>query len=108
MVTIADNLLRDNKFSMMFRVSLGAALSTIDAATDIYVLLTYYRSNELVTQANSLLAMISANLLIQQLLVIGQYKNKSFGVRVRESLVSLFFLRPMVDAYRGCFSGPSC
>jgi len=44
MNVIASNLLRDNKYGLIFRVSIGAALSTIDAATDIYVISTYVAS----------------------------------------------------------------
>jgi len=40
----------------MFRVSVRAALSTIDAATDIYVITTYYESDSLVGQARALLS----------------------------------------------------
>jgi len=63
MVVIANNLLIDNQFGMMFRVSVGA-LSTIDAATDIYVVTTYYQSDELVSQAHAMLAMILTNLVV--------------------------------------------
>jgi len=48
MNNIASNILGDNKFGMLFRVSVGAALSTVDAATDIYVITTYYQSKALV------------------------------------------------------------
>ena len=37
MEVIASHLLRINKYGMSFRVSVGALLSAIDAATDIYV-----------------------------------------------------------------------
>ena len=43
MEVIASSLLHDNKYGMAFRVSIGAALSKIDAATDIYVISTYCR-----------------------------------------------------------------
>jgi len=78
-VAIASNLLRDNKYGMIFRVSLGAALSTPDAATDIYVISTYYQSNALFGQANALLAMISTNMIFQIGLVLAQYQKKSWG-----------------------------
>ena len=58
MLVMANNKLRDNIYGMMFRVCVGALLSTIDAATDIYVITTYYESEELRGQANALLAMI--------------------------------------------------
>ena len=99
-VVISNNLLRDNKFGMMFRVGIGAALSTIDAATDVYVVSTYYKSKELVGQANILLAMIIMNMSLQILMVLAVYQLKSWRVKLRESLICLLFLRPAVDAYR--------
>jgi len=99
-VMIANNLLRDNKFGMMFRVSIGAALSTLDAVTDIYVITTYFQSKELFGQAIALLAMINTNMLMQIVGVLGVYQKKSWGVKLRETLLSLLFLRPAVDAYR--------
>ena len=101
MVVIASNLLRDNKFGMIFRVGLGAALSTFDAATDIYVISTYYyQSKALVGQAHALLAMITLNMIFQILTVLAQYQKKSWGAKLKEVLISLLFLRPAVDAYR--------
>jgi len=44
MNVIASSLLRENKYGLVFRVFVGAALSTIDAATDIYVISTYVAS----------------------------------------------------------------
>jgi len=62
MNVICDNLFRDNKLGMIYRVAIGAGLSTTDAATDIYVIFTYYQSTELISQANVLLAMITTNI----------------------------------------------
>ena len=100
MIVIANNTLRDSVYGMVFRVSVGAVLSTIDATTDIYVISTYYQSDELVTQANALLAMIVSNMVCQLLIVLAQYKNASWGVKLKEVLISLLFMRPAVDAYR--------
>ena len=99
MIVIANNLLRDNKFGMMFRVSVGAFLSTVDAATDIFVISTYYKDG-LHGKANAMLAMITINMVVQLLLVLVQYKKKSWRVKDKEMLISLFFLRPAVDAFR--------
>ena len=100
MVVIATNLLRDNKFGMIFRVGLGAALSTLDGARDIYVISTYYQSKALVGQAHALLAMISTNMIIQIVCVLGQYQKKSWGRKMKEVMICLLFLRPAVDAFR--------
>ena len=79
---------------------MGAVLSMLDAATDIYIISKYYNTEGLRGQANAMLAMIAANMGIQILVVLGQYKNKSWKVKVKEVLISLFLLRPIVDAYR--------
>ena len=100
MLVIANNILRDSIYGMVFRVSVGAALSSIDAVTDIYVITKYYSNKDLRAQANSMLAMISVNMIIQLLIVMGQYKKKSWNVKLKEMAITLLFLRPAVDAYR--------
>jgi len=97
---ITNNLLRDNKFGMMFRVGIGAALSMSDAATDFYVISTYYGNEELVGQANMFLAMILSNLFLQMVFVMSLYQRSGWRVILRELLITLSFLRPAVDAYR--------
>ena len=100
MVVIANNLMRDSVYGTVFRVTVGAVLSTTDAVTDIYVISTYYEDEELVGQANALLAMLLGNLFVQILGVYSQYKNKSWLVIGKEALITMTFLRPAVDAYR--------
>jgi len=94
-----NNLQRDSKYGLVFRVAVGALLSTMDATTDIYTLYTYWSSG-LKGQAMVLLAMILASLGVQILLVVGQYKSKSWKRKLWEIVITLTFLRPIVDAYR--------
>jgi len=94
MVTLANNVLRDNMLGMAMRVVTGAVMSTLDAITDFYVIATYYKSPTLVGQANALLSMVSISMICQLLIVIAQYKHKSLSVKVRELLITLFYLRP--------------
>ena len=93
-------LSRCSIYGMVWRVSVGAALSMLDAVTDLYVISKYYSTVGLRGQANAMLAMIVTNMGIQITTVLGQYKKKSWGVKVKEVLICLFFLRPAVDAYR--------
>jgi len=86
---------------MVFRVAVGAALSTIDAITDIYVITTYYDSDELVQQANALLVMIMTNLIVQILQIFGLYNQRSWKKQLKEIMICILFLRPAVDAYVG-------
>ena len=85
---------------MIWRVTVGAALSMLDAVTDIYVIITYYNTNGLRGRANAMLAMIATNIGIQIIVVILLYNKKSWKVKVKEVLICLFFLRPAVDAFR--------
>ena len=87
-------------YGMIWRVSVGAALSMLDAVTDIYIIAKYYKTEGLRGQANVMLAMIATNMVLQIITVLGQYKKKSWGVKAKEVLICLFFLRPAVDAYR--------
>ena len=94
-------------YGMVWRVFIGAGLSMLDAVTDIYVISNYYNLEGLRGQADAMLAMIVTNMGIQILLVIVQYKKKSWKVKVKEVLICLFFLRPIVDAFRVATIGPS-
>ena len=87
-------------YGLIWRVSVGAALSMLDAVTDIYIISKYYNTEGLHGQANVMLAMIVTNMGIQIIVVLGQYKKKNWKVKVKEVLICLFFLRPAVDAYR--------
>jgi len=100
MLVIANKTLRDSIYGMVYRVSVGTTLSIVDAATDIYVVTTYYESDELIGQANILLCMITGNMFVQFLLVLGQYRKKPLAIKIKEVLICLLFLRPAVDAYR--------
>ena len=93
-------LSRCSIYGMVWRVSVGAALSMLDAVTDLYVIKKYYNIAGLQGQANAMLLMIAINMGIQILVVLGQYKKKSWKVKVKEVLICLFLLRPIVDAYR--------
>jgi len=95
-----NNLLRDSIYGTVLRVSVGAFLSMLDGATDIYTIGTYYESDKLTWQANAMLAMVSINMLTQILSVLGVYQKHPWQTKVKEILICLTFLRPAVDAYR--------
>jgi len=95
-----NNLLRDSLYGTVLRVSVGAFLSILDGATDIYTVSTYYKSEELTWQANAMLAMVSMSMLTQILHVLAIYQNHPWQTKVKEILICLTFLRPAVDAYR--------
>ena len=93
-------LIACSMYGMVWRVTIGAGLSMMDAVTDIYVITTYYNTEGLRVQSIAMLAMIATNMGIQILVVIGQNRKKSWKVKVKEVLICLFLLRPIVDAYR--------
>ena len=100
MLVIANNTLRDSIYGTVYRVSVGAALSTSDAVTDIYTISTYYDSAVLIGQANALLTMILITLCLQLLNVYAQYRKKGRSVLAKEGFLTVLGLRPAVDAYR--------
>ena len=100
MITIANNTVRDSPFGMVVRVSLGAFLSMTVGATDLYVISNYYKHTELHGQANALLIMVSMSMFMQLQSAMVTYAKESWGVKLREYLITLSFLRPAVDAYR--------
>jgi len=99
MLLLFNNLLRDSIYGMVMRVSIGAGLSLVDAGTDISVLISYYSAG-LNTQANILLGMIVANMVVQCNVVLFVYAKKSWQRKLYEVVITLTFLRPPIDAYR--------
>jgi len=67
---------------------------------DLYVISTYYQSDELVGQGHALLAMVSSSIFCQILVTLAAMQKKSWVVKLREVLITIFFLRPVLDAYR--------
>ena len=61
-------------YGMVWRVTIGAALSMMDAVTDLYVISKYFNTEGLRVQANAILAMIATNMGIQIVCVLGQYR----------------------------------
>ena len=99
MKAIFRNLEHDSMYGTLYRVSVGAFLSTVDAGTDIYVISTYYYQGWY-KQANMMLLMMASNLLVQLTVVLLQHKKQSTRVILMEVLISILYLRPIVDAVR--------
>jgi len=110
MVSIACNKLTDSIYGLVWRVSIGAVISILDAVTDLYVTVQYLGKG-LTMQAAFVLCSVYANILAQLLIVISLRMKHSIGRNSsssnslwREMLISLFFIRPAFDAYRVCKS----
>jgi len=74
-------------------------LTTIDTVTDIYMI-HLYKVNGLHGNANTMIAMIATNVVIQLLTIPAQYKKKGWRTLLKEGLITVLFLRPFVDAWR--------
>ena len=72
----------------------------LHSATDIFTIYSYFKEDELVGHAQTLLAMILANVFVQCLFVNLQYSRKSRKRRLKELLMCVTLVRPIVDAYR--------
>ena len=96
---IANNLSVDSIYGTVWRVCVGALLSTIDAITDCYVVGTYFNEG-LHGKALTMLSLLSANIFIQLLFVVIQYQRRGIRVILKECLITLLLLRPLFDAYR--------
>ena len=78
---------------------MGVMLSIMDAMVYLRIISGYY-SEGLHRQGNMMLLMIATNMGIQIIIVLAQYKKKSWIVKVKEALICLLFLRPAVDIIR--------
>ena len=83
------------------RVAMGAGLSILDMATDIFVIERYMGKDETRGYGWSLLWMVVASMAIQLLFVFVQNKGKP-RVLVKEMLIVLTGLKPAVDCGRVC------
>ena len=99
MVIIATHILKNHKVGLYGRVIVGAILSTLDGATDIFMITTYYSSG-LRGRATALVTMVGLSMIYQLVIAWSQYQKHSRLVKLKEILITLFFLRPAVDAYR--------
>ena len=75
-------------------------LTTVDTVTDVYMIYLY-KVNGLHSNANTMIAMIATNVVIQLLLaLLVVYKKKGWKTKLKEVLITILFLRPFVDAWR--------
>jgi len=96
---VAKRLLGEVSWGLKMRVTMGAGLSILDMATDIFVIVGYMGNEETRGYGWSLLGMVVASMLIQLLIVFGQNKGKPW-VMAKEMLIVLTAMKPAVDASR--------
>jgi len=98
---VAKRLLGEVSWGLKMRVIMGAGLSILDMATDIFVILGYMGRVETKGYGWSLLGMVVASMVLQLLVVLGQNKGKPW-VLVKEVLIVLTGMKPAVDCRRVC------
>ena len=95
---VAKRLLGEVSWGLKMRVIMGAGLSIMDMATDIFVILRYMGMEETKGYGSVLLGMIVACMAIQLLVVFAQ--NRKTPVKMlRETMIVLTGLKPGFDAY---------
>jgi len=99
--TLAKRLLGDVSWGLKMRVAMGAGLSILDMATDIFVIVGYMGEEETKGYGWSLLGMIVGSMMLQLLIVFVQNRKKA-RVLMTEALIVLTGLKPGVDCYRLC------
>lgn len=93
MLVIAKDVVTMAPWGLLWRVCSGAALSTVDMVSDIYVISKYLGDVETSKYGHSMIMMISLSLFFQSILVWIQHKN-SPGVLTREFLLTVVGLKP--------------
>ena len=99
MNAIAPNLVKDGGWGLKFRVCGGAALSTVDWLSDIYITYTFWRDKKYMFY-NASLGMLFSSLFLMLLFVFEQNKRRGWRYVAMEMAPVLFGLKPAVDAYR--------
>jgi len=98
---VAKRLLGEVSWGLKTRVIMGAGLSILDMATDIFVMLEYIGNDKTKGYGWSLLGMIISSMVIQLVVVVVQHKTKPLRM-LGEMLIVLTGLKPVFDASNVC------
>ena len=98
---VAKRLLGEVSWGLKMRVTMGAGLSILDMATDIFVIVGYMGKEETKGYGWSLLWMIVASMVLQLLVVFVQNRKKPWAM-AKEVLNVLTGLKPGLDCARVC------
>jgi len=96
---VAKRLLGEVSWGLKMRVAMGAGLSTVDMATDIFVIWGYMGEEETKGYGWSLLGMIVGCMVLQLAIVFLQNRKKP-RVMAKEMLIVMTLMKPAVDAFR--------
>jgi len=98
---VAKRLLGEVSWGLKMRVTMGAGLSILDMATDIFVIVRYMGKDDTRHYGWSLLGMIVSCLALQLSVVVVQNMKKPV-VMAKEMLIVLTGLKPAVESARVC------
>jgi hypothetical protein len=102
LTAITTELMSSVAYGVKARAWLGAGVSAADMASDAYMINEFSKMGN-TGAANSLRAMVGANLAFQTLIVYGQnqgLKKDKWKTVLVETLTVITFVKPGVDAYR--------
>jgi len=98
---VAKRLLGEVSWGLKMRVAMGAGLSILDMATDIFVIVGYMRDEKTRGYGWSLLGMVVGSMVLQFFMVFLQNYKKP-RVMAKEVLIVLTGLKPGFDCARVC------
>jgi len=98
---VAKRLLGEVSWGLKLRVTMGAGLSILDLATDIFVIVGYMGKEDTRGYGYYMLGMTVASMVLQLLIVFLQNKKKPW-VLANEMLIVLTGLKPAFDCARLC------
>jgi len=101
MNVVGKRLLGEVSWGLKMRVLMGAGLSIMDMATDIFVIVGYMEKKETRGYGYALLGMIALSMAVQLLMVYGQHRKKPLTM-LREALIVLTGMKPGFDAFNVC------
>jgi len=96
---VAKRLLGEVSWGLKTRVAMGAGLSILDMATDIFVIVGYMGKEETKGYGYSLLGMVVGSMVLQLLMVFLQNRKKPWTM-AKEMLIVVTAMKPAVDAFR--------
>ena len=91
--------MRRAPWGLVWRVGIGAFLSTADMATDIYAITMFYQEGKK-GFGNASLMMIGTNILCNLMVAVGNNYKRGQMALLTECLIVLSCFKPAVDAYR--------
>ena len=98
---LGQGVVKTAPWGMMWRVGLGAVLSTLDLVTDIYITYIFWKEGEekeVFFQFN--VAMLGTSMLLSFFMVILQHRKRGWVNTLLEVVIVVLGLKPAIDAFR--------